>query len=270
MWHVKDMHKVSRNYTELGNGTIDYTKIWPDAAMSGMKHFFVEQGGNFAVDAMTSAADRRRVREEVPAEVERGPAVRAVMKQDDAPPGGRPDAPCWLRPPRSCPRPSAFPEAACSGRRVSAIPIRGSRSSIRFRQVPDQFGEGRTARVRSSLGGRTGLVRRWPLPAVERHPERSDPEMGRGDRRGQRLPPPSHFANGNTRDRQGRLLTCEHDTRRSPAPNTTGRSPCSPTLRRPPPEPTVHGRQHFSLFAVCEHTGCTRRMRDAGAGNAHD
>ena len=25
---------------------------------------------------------------------------------------------------------------------------------------------------------------------------------------------PSHFANGNTRDRQGRLLTCEHDTRR--------------------------------------------------------
>ena len=25
---------------------------------------------------------------------------------------------------------------------------------------------------------------------------------------------PSHFSNGNTRDRQGRLLTCEHDTRR--------------------------------------------------------
>lgn len=57
MWHVKDMHKVSRNYTELGNGSIDYTRIWPDAAMSGMKHFFVEQGGNFAVDAMQSAAD---------------------------------------------------------------------------------------------------------------------------------------------------------------------------------------------------------------------
>jgi sugar phosphate isomerase/epimerase len=57
MWHIKDMHKVSRDYTELGNGTIDYTRIWPDAAMSGMKHFFVEQGGNFAVDAMQSAAD---------------------------------------------------------------------------------------------------------------------------------------------------------------------------------------------------------------------
>jgi sugar phosphate isomerase/epimerase len=57
MWHVKDMHKVSRDYTEMGNGTIDYTKIWPDAAMSGMRHFFVEQGGNFAVNAMQSAAD---------------------------------------------------------------------------------------------------------------------------------------------------------------------------------------------------------------------
>jgi sugar phosphate isomerase/epimerase len=54
MWHVKDMHKVSRDYTELGNGTIDYTKIWPDAAFSGMKHFFVEQGSNFEKDSMTS------------------------------------------------------------------------------------------------------------------------------------------------------------------------------------------------------------------------
>jgi sugar phosphate isomerase/epimerase len=57
MWHVKDMHKVSRDYTELGNGTIDYTKIWPDAAFSGMQHFFVEQGGNFAQSSMQSAAD---------------------------------------------------------------------------------------------------------------------------------------------------------------------------------------------------------------------
>ncbi len=54
MWHVKDMHKVSRDYTELGNGTIDYARIWPDAAFSGMKHFFVEQGGNFAQNSMQS------------------------------------------------------------------------------------------------------------------------------------------------------------------------------------------------------------------------
>ena len=25
---------------------------------------------------------------------------------------------------------------------------------------------------------------------------------------------PSNYANGNTRDREGRLITCEHDTRR--------------------------------------------------------
>lgn len=57
MWHVKDMHKVSRDYTELGNGSIDYTQIWPDAARSGMQHFFVEQGGNFTKDPMQSIAD---------------------------------------------------------------------------------------------------------------------------------------------------------------------------------------------------------------------
>jgi sugar phosphate isomerase/epimerase len=57
MWHLKDMHKVSRDYTELGNGAIDYTRIWPAAARSGMEHFFVEQGGNYARDSMQSAAD---------------------------------------------------------------------------------------------------------------------------------------------------------------------------------------------------------------------
>jgi sugar phosphate isomerase/epimerase len=57
MWHIKDMHKVSRDYTELGNGSIDFTKIWPDASLSGMKHFFVEQGGNFTHDPFRSITD---------------------------------------------------------------------------------------------------------------------------------------------------------------------------------------------------------------------
>jgi sugar lactone lactonase YvrE len=34
--------------------------------------------------------------------------------------------------------------------------------------------------------------------------------LGRGDRRRQCLPQPSNLANGNTRDRQGRRITCEH------------------------------------------------------------
>jgi sugar phosphate isomerase/epimerase len=57
MWHVKDMHKVNRGYTELGNGSIDFTKIWPDTTLAGMKHFFVEQGGNFTYDPFRSITD---------------------------------------------------------------------------------------------------------------------------------------------------------------------------------------------------------------------
>lgn len=57
MWHVKDMHRTSRDYTEVGNGTIDFTRIWPDAPLAGLKHFFVEQGGNFTHDPFRSITD---------------------------------------------------------------------------------------------------------------------------------------------------------------------------------------------------------------------
>ena len=57
MWHVKDMHKVRRDYTELGNGSIDFTQIWPDAELAGLEHFFVEQGGNFTHDPWQSITD---------------------------------------------------------------------------------------------------------------------------------------------------------------------------------------------------------------------
>jgi sugar phosphate isomerase/epimerase len=57
MWHVKDMHRTSRDYTEVGNGTIDFTRIWPDAELAGLKYFFVEQGGNFTHDPFQSVAD---------------------------------------------------------------------------------------------------------------------------------------------------------------------------------------------------------------------
>ena len=57
MWHVKDMDKKTRDYTELGNGSIDYTKILPDASFAGLEYYFIEQGGNFAKDPMQSIAD---------------------------------------------------------------------------------------------------------------------------------------------------------------------------------------------------------------------
>jgi sugar phosphate isomerase/epimerase len=56
MWHLKDMDKITRDYTELGNGSIDYTKILPDPSKSGLEYYYLEQGGNFSVSAIQSAA----------------------------------------------------------------------------------------------------------------------------------------------------------------------------------------------------------------------
>ena len=57
MWHIKDMDKVTRDYTELGNGSIDYVEILPDPNESGLEYYYLEQGGNFAHSSRQSAAD---------------------------------------------------------------------------------------------------------------------------------------------------------------------------------------------------------------------
>jgi sugar phosphate isomerase/epimerase len=44
LWHVKDIDKTEKkNFTEVGNGTIDFATIFKQANLSGMTHFFVEQ-----------------------------------------------------------------------------------------------------------------------------------------------------------------------------------------------------------------------------------
>jgi sugar phosphate isomerase/epimerase len=44
LWHVKDMDKTpEKKFTEVGNGTIDFKKIFTQAKKSGLKYFFVEQ-----------------------------------------------------------------------------------------------------------------------------------------------------------------------------------------------------------------------------------
>jgi sugar phosphate isomerase/epimerase len=44
LWHVKDMDNTSKHdFTEVGNGVIDFKKIFADADKSGLKYFFVEQ-----------------------------------------------------------------------------------------------------------------------------------------------------------------------------------------------------------------------------------
>ncbi len=44
LWHLKDMDNTSRkSFTEVGNGVIDFKKIFSSAKIAGMKHFYVEQ-----------------------------------------------------------------------------------------------------------------------------------------------------------------------------------------------------------------------------------
>ncbi len=44
LWHLKDMDNTSEHaFTEVGNGVIDFKKIFTNKEKSGMKYFFVEQ-----------------------------------------------------------------------------------------------------------------------------------------------------------------------------------------------------------------------------------
>ncbi len=44
LWHLKDMDSTPEHaFTEVGNGVIDFKKIFADAKLAGMKYFFVEQ-----------------------------------------------------------------------------------------------------------------------------------------------------------------------------------------------------------------------------------
>lgn len=56
MWHIKDMDTRTRDYTELGNGSIHYPNILPDPETSGLEYYYIEQGGNFTSTPLESAA----------------------------------------------------------------------------------------------------------------------------------------------------------------------------------------------------------------------
>src|SRR6476620_8155180 len=45
LWHVKDLDKTTKNPTQVGNGYIDFKRIFEHSSKSGMKYFFVEQDG---------------------------------------------------------------------------------------------------------------------------------------------------------------------------------------------------------------------------------
>lgn len=57
MWHIKDMDKISRDYSELGHGSIDYTVILSEASRAGLQYYYIEQGGNFEKNPLQSVTD---------------------------------------------------------------------------------------------------------------------------------------------------------------------------------------------------------------------
>lgn len=64
MWHVKDMDKTNPDdNANVGDGSIDFKKIFGNAHLSGMKYFFVEQENNYQPDVMGAAkADATYIR----------------------------------------------------------------------------------------------------------------------------------------------------------------------------------------------------------------
>lgn len=53
--HVKDMDKINNALnTEIGNGLIDFKKIFAAAGLAGVKHYIVEQENNFKPDIFGS------------------------------------------------------------------------------------------------------------------------------------------------------------------------------------------------------------------------
>lgn len=43
LWHIKDISADFKTITEVGNGSVDFKRIFKEAKLAGMKHFFVEQ-----------------------------------------------------------------------------------------------------------------------------------------------------------------------------------------------------------------------------------
>lgn len=55
MLHVKDMDKINKKMnTEIGNGSIDFKKIFKFAKLAGVKHYYVEQENNYKPDIVSS------------------------------------------------------------------------------------------------------------------------------------------------------------------------------------------------------------------------
>jgi len=43
LWHVKDMNSATKDFTEIGNGSIDFQRIFKAKEKAGLRHWFLEQ-----------------------------------------------------------------------------------------------------------------------------------------------------------------------------------------------------------------------------------
>ena len=100
-------------------------------------------------------------------------------------------------------------EPALPGSRRSRSSTRASPSIALYNASVERLAD------RHALGRGPGLVRRRPLPALERHPQQPHHALGRGDRRRQRLP-----------------QAVEQRQRQHPRPPGPAASPASTTTRR--------------------------------------
>ncbi|MEA1785368.1 sugar phosphate isomerase/epimerase [Arenibacter sp. GZD96] len=57
MWHIKDMDKVTGDYSEMGNGSIDYVSMLATLDHDALEYYYIEQGGNFKYNSMQSITD---------------------------------------------------------------------------------------------------------------------------------------------------------------------------------------------------------------------
>ncbi len=57
IWHIKDMNKRTRDYTELDNGSIDYVNLLSKLPTNGLEYYYLEQGGNFAQNSVQRITD---------------------------------------------------------------------------------------------------------------------------------------------------------------------------------------------------------------------
>jgi hypothetical protein len=53
LWHVKDYDMTNNKITEVGNGSVDFKRIFTGAETAGMKHFFYEQDGAPTLDSVS-------------------------------------------------------------------------------------------------------------------------------------------------------------------------------------------------------------------------